>query len=265
MRITRIQTRQGSLVYAVDHGGGRFTALEGDLFGDFSDSGKPVTGKQCAPLTPPTIYCIGLNYRAHAEETGKQTPEFPVVFMKSPTAVQNPADPIRLPPERITRTVDYEAELAVIIGKTCRNVPREDALPVVLGYTCANDVSARNWQTARGGGQFCRAKTFDTFCPLGPAIVTADEIPNPNALQISARLNGETMQDSNTADMIFDVAALIEFLSIETTLEAGTIILTGTPSGVGVARTPPVYLQNYDQIEIEIEKIGILKNPVVFS
>ncbi len=264
MKIARIQQNDRRL-HVAEHGEDEFTRLEGDLFGDFRDSGEPIIGQRCAPLSPPTIYCIGLNYRAHAEETGKSVPEFPVVFMKSPTAVQDPRQPIRLPPERMTRTVDYEAELAVVIGKTCRNVSRGDALDVVLGYTCANDVSARNWQTSRGGGQYCRAKTFDTFCPLGPRLVTADEIPDPNRLRISARLNGREMQNSNTADMIFDVPALIEFLSIGTTLEAGTVILTGTPSGVGVARTPPVYLQNNDLIAIEIEGIGILENPVVFG
>jgi len=152
-----------------------------------------------------------------------------------------------------------------VIGRTCRNVSRSDALGFVLGYTCANDVTARNWQTSRGGGQFCRAKTFDTFCPLGPRLITADELPDPGRLRLSARLNGDTVQDSNTADLIFDVPALIEFLSIGTTLEAGTVILTGTPPGVGVARRPPRYLQNNDNVEIEIEGIGILENPVVFS
>jgi len=264
MRIVRIKGSEGFL-HAIEQPDGSLTRLEGNPFGAFSDSGEPVSGGRCAPIIPPTIYCIGLNYRAHAEETNKPIPEFPVVFMKSPTAVQDPDKPIRLPRPRITQTVDYEAELAVVIGRDCRNVSRREALSFVLGYTCANDVSARNWQTARGGGQFCRAKTFDTFCPLGPSIVTTDELSDPNSLRISARLNGKIMQDSNTADMIFDVLSLIEFLSLDTTLRAGTVILTGTPSGVGVARTPPVYLQDRDRIEIEIEKIGVLTNPVVFG
>lgn len=261
MRIARLRT-ETETVHAAAHPDGSFTALAGGLFGKPVDTGRPVEGETLAPLVPPTIYCIGLNYRAHAEETGKRVTEFPVVFLKSPTAVVGPDRPIRLPPSGISETVDYEAELAVVIADTCKNVRREDALSHVLGYACANDVSARNWQTARGGGQFCRAKTFDTFCPLGPVLATADEIGDPNALRIGARLNGDTMQNSTTADMIFDVAALIEFLSRETTLAAGTAILTGTPPGVGVARQPPVYLSDGDTIEIEIEGIGVLRNPV---
>ena len=158
--------------------------------------------------------------------------------------------------------MDYEAELAVVIGKAAKNVTRENALSHVLGYTCANDVSARDWQKEGGGSQWCRGKSFDTFCPLGPWLVTPDEIPNPNALHISTKVNGETLQDSSTGDMIFDVATLIEFLSGSTTLLPGTVILTGTPSGVGMARTPPRWLQAGDTVTVEIEKIGALTNPV---
>ena len=160
-------------------------------------------------------------------------------------------------------SVDYECELAVIIGKPCYNVKRDEALSYVLGYTCANDVSARDWQMKYGGTQWCRGKTFATFCPLGPVITTADEIPNPNALAIKTVLNGQVMQDWNTNDMIFDVPTLIEFLSGSTKLAAGTVILTGTPHGVGGARKPPVFLQPGDTVSIEIEKIGTLTNPVV--
>ncbi|MGE9290272.1 MAG: fumarylacetoacetate hydrolase family protein [Puniceicoccales bacterium] len=261
MRIARILTAQGP-TYAVQHSEGEFSRIEGDLFGNYVDSEEKIKGSLLAPLTPPTIYCIGLNYRSHAAETGKQVPEFPVVFMKSPTAILEPEGSICLPGESVTQTVDYEAELAVVIGKDCKNVSRENALDVVFGYTCANDVSARNWQTQRGGGQFCRAKTFDTFCPLGPVIVTADEIQDPGSLRLSTNLNGSIMQDSSTADLIFDVPTLIEFLSKDTTLAAGTTILTGTPQGVGVARKPPVYLKEGDVVEISIEKIGTLRNPV---
>jgi 2-keto-4-pentenoate hydratase/2-oxohepta-3-ene-1,7-dioic acid hydratase in catechol pathway len=159
--------------------------------------------------------------------------------------------------------VDYEGELAVVIGKTCKNVSREKAFNYVFGYTVANDVSARDWQRQFGGGQFCRGKSFDTFAPLGPAILTTDEVPNPNQLQLRTRVNGEVRQDSNTSRMIFDVPRLIEFLSGSTTLLAGTVILTGTPSGVGMARKPPVFLQPGDQIEVEIERIGVLSNSVI--
>jgi len=212
---------------------------------------------------PAAILAIGLNYRRHAEETGAGVPTHPVLFMKMPGAVQNPGDPIVLPRWLRSDKVDYEAELAVVIGRTCRNVSRAEAMGCVLGYACANDVSARDWQRDFGGGQFCRGKSFDTFAPLGPHLVTADEIPDPNALRIRTRLNGEVMQDSSTADMIFHVAALIEFLSGSTTLAAGTVILTGTPEGVGMARTPPRWLAPGDVVEVEIERIGRLANPVV--
>ena len=205
---------------------------------------------------------FGLNYRKHAEEGGADIPEHPVLFMKMPSTVQNPGDPILLPTRLKSDSVDYECELAVVIGRDCKNVSKADALDHVLGYTCANDVSARDWQKGGGGGQWCRGKTFDTFCPLGPALVTSDEIPNPNALAIKTILNGEVMQDWNTDDMIFDVPTLIEFLSGSTRLAAGTVILTGTPHGVGFARTPPVLLKDGDEVTIEIEGIGQLTNPV---
>jgi 2-keto-4-pentenoate hydratase/2-oxohepta-3-ene-1,7-dioic acid hydratase in catechol pathway len=159
--------------------------------------------------------------------------------------------------------VDYECELAVVIGKTARNVKRENALDYVLGYTCANDVSARDWQMKWGGGQWCRGKTFDTFAPMGPCLVLKDEIPDPNTLRIKTILNGDVMQDWNTDDMIFDVPTLIEFLSGDTTLLPGTVILTGTPHGIGAARKPPVFLRAGDTVSIEIEKIGTLTNPVI--
>jgi 2-keto-4-pentenoate hydratase/2-oxohepta-3-ene-1,7-dioic acid hydratase in catechol pathway len=182
--------------------------------------------------------------------------------MKSPGAVQNPEDPIYLPRKLRSDSVDYECELAVVIGKPARNVSREKAIEHVLGYTCANDVSARDWQKEGGGGQWCRGKTFDTFCPLGPVIVTPDEIPNPQALRIMTRVNGETLQDWSTNDMIFDIPTLIEFLSASTTLLPGTVIITGTPHGVGMARNPQRWLQPGDVAEVEIEGIGILRNPV---
>ena len=216
-----------------------------------------------APVEPRTIYCIGLNYRKHAEETGAKIPEKPIVFLKSPTAIQNPDGPIVLPRHLRSDQVDFECELAVVIGYECKNVSRADAMNYVLGYTIANDVSARDWQKQWGGSQWCRGKTFDTFCPMGPALVTPAAIKNPNDLAIRTRVNGVTMQESNTRDMIFPVAELIEFLSGSTTLEAGTVILTGTPEGVGMGRKPPVYLQAGDVVEIEIDGIGVLRNPVV--
>jgi 2-keto-4-pentenoate hydratase/2-oxohepta-3-ene-1,7-dioic acid hydratase in catechol pathway len=152
--------------------------------------------------------------------------------------------------------------LAVVIGKPARNVSKKDALDYVLGYTCGNDVSARDWQIKRGGSQWCRGKSFDTFCPLGPCLITADEIPNPNTLAIKTVVNGEVRQESNTRDMIFDVPTLIEFLSGSTTLLPGTVIMTGTPQGVGMARKPQSWLRAGDSVTVEIEKIGALTNPV---
>lgn len=264
MKIIRYQDPQGTIRFASQQPDGSAVEIEGDIFGKHQATSRPAqVAKLLAPLQPTAILCIGLNYRKHAEEGKAKIPEWPVLFMKSPGAVQNPGDPIVLPTKLKSTQVDYECELGVVIGKTCKNVSKADALKYVLGYTCANDVSARDWQKDFGGSQWCRGKTFDTFAPLGPCLVTADEIPNPNALQIKTILNGEAMQDWNTEDMIFDVRTLIEFLSGSTTLLPGTIILTGTPHGVGMARDPKVFLKPGDTCSIEIEKIGTLTNPVI--
>src|SRR5579862_2077562 len=237
--------------------------VEGDLFGEFRPTRVQASVKKLlAPVAPVAILCIGLNYRKHAEESKAPIPEHPVLFMKAVSAIQNPSDPVLLPRRLRSDEVDFEGELAVVIGKRCKNAGRERALDYVLGYTCANDVSARDWQRNGGGGQWCRGKTFATFCPLGPCLVTADEIPDPNNLAIKTVLNGQTMQDWNTNDMIFDVPTLIEFLSSSTTLLPGTVILTGTPHGVGMAQKPPRWLKSGDSVSIEIEKIGTLTNPV---
>ncbi len=203
-----------------------------------------------------------MNYREHAAESGSAIPQNPVLFIKGGNTLNHPGDPILIP--RRSTMIDYEAELAIVIGKAAKHVPRETALDYIFGYTCANDVSSRDWQRDKnlGGGQWARGKSFDGFCPLGPAIVTKDEIPDPNALTIKTILNGQTMQDLTTADMIFDVPALIESLSSTMTLRPGTVILTGTPQGVGFARTPPVWLKEGDKVVVEIEKIGRLENGV---
>jgi len=264
MKIIRYQDSSGTTAYAAQQPDGNAFKLEGDIFDAPRVSGmKADVHKLLAPLPRPVIFCIGLNYRRHAEETGAPIPSFPIVFLKNPAAVQDPGCPIELPTHLKSNEVDYECELAVVIGKQCKNVSRTRALENVLGYMCANDVSARDWQGKWGGSQWCRGKTFDTFAPIGPCLVTADEIPNPNTLWIRTVLNGETVQESNTSDMIFDVPTLIEFLSGSTTLLPGTIILTGTPSGIGAARKPPRFLRAGDTISIEIEKIGSLKNPVL--
>ncbi len=264
MKIIRHKDSHGKIGYAAQQADGSYSVIEGDLFGDFTvTTEKADIAKLLAPLAPVSIPCIGLNYRHHAAESGAPIPNWPVVFHKPISAVQNPDDAIELPTKLASHQVDYECELAVIIGKRAKNVSKADALDYVLGYTCANDVSARDWQREWGGSQWCRGKSFDTFCPLGPWIVTADEIPNPNALQIKTIINGEVLQDWNTNDMIFDVPTLIEFLSGSTTLLPGTVILTGTPHGVGMAREPKRWLVPGDNVTIEIEGVGKLTNPVI--
>jgi 2-keto-4-pentenoate hydratase/2-oxohepta-3-ene-1,7-dioic acid hydratase in catechol pathway len=264
MKVIRYLDGQGRIRFGAQQTDGTAREIEGDLFGEHRLTGRTAdVRKLLAPVAPTAILCIGLNYRRHAAESRSPIPKWPVLFLKSPGAVQNPGDPILLPRQLKSDAVDYECELAVVIGRPCKNVLREEALDYVLGYTCANDVSARDWQKEYGGSQWCRGKTFDTFCPLGPCLVTHDEIPDPNALSIRTILNGQVMQDWNTGDMIFDVAALVEFLSGSTTLLPGTVILTGTPHGVGMARNPPVWLKHGDEVTIEIERIGSLTNPVI--
>ncbi|MEI8233715.1 MAG: fumarylacetoacetate hydrolase family protein [Verrucomicrobiota bacterium] len=264
MKILRYLDPEGAVRFAQEHpDGSREELAGGSLLGPLTSTGRPARmARLLAPLEPAVFWCIGLNYRRHAEETKGQIPEYPVLFFKGPNALQHPGGPIQLPRHLRSDAVDYECELAVVIGKPCKNATRENALGFVLGYTCANDVSARDWQIYKGGGQWCRGKTFDTFAPLGPALVTAGEISDPNALGIRTLLNGEAVQDWNTNDMIFDVPALIAFLSASTTLQPGTVILTGTPHGVGMARRPRLYLKPGDTVTVEIERIGALTNPV---
>ena len=265
MKIYRLRDLRHQTRMATSDDGKNFYALTGDIFcREFKITNERIDVLSLlAPIEPHTIYGIGLNYRKHAEETGAKVPEHPIVFLKSPTAIQDPEGPIILPRHLRSDQVDFEAELGVVIGYSCKNVSRAEAMNYVLGYTIANDVSARDWQKQWGGSQWCRGKTFDTFCPLGPALVTPAGLKNPNDLAIRTRVNGELMQQSNTRDMIFQIAELIEFLSGSTTLEPGTLILTGTPEGVGMGRKPPLYLKAGDVVECEIEGIGILRNPVV--
>ena len=223
----------------------------------------PVGNAKFAPpiFSPPKILCIGLNYRDHAIEGGKAIPAEPVLFGKFPNTLCAHGDPIRLP--RVSKKVDYEAELVVVIGRTGRDISEADAMKYVGGYTIGHDVSARDWQMRGEAKQWIIGKTFDTFAPVGPELVTADELPDPHDLRIQTRLNGRTMQDSNTREFIFTVPQLIAYLSQVMTLEPGDLIFTGTPPGVGFARKPPVWLQPGDVIEIEIDRIGVLRNPVV--
>jgi 2-keto-4-pentenoate hydratase/2-oxohepta-3-ene-1,7-dioic acid hydratase in catechol pathway len=264
MKIVRFIDSQGQTHYGSPLGDDQARVLSGELLTGLSETDEVLKIERLlAPITPAAILCIGLNYREHAKETNAAIPDWPMVFMKNPASVAASGDPIVLPRKLRSDKVDYECELAIVIGKTCKNVSRENAFDAIFGYTCANDVSARDWQKEWGGGQFVKGKSFDSFCPLGPVLVTADEVPNPDALPIRTVINGETLQDSNTSDMIFSVAELVEFLSGSTTLLAGTLILTGTPQGVGAARKPPRFLQAGDEVVIEIDSIGRLSNPVI--
>ena len=266
MRIIRYLDNKGNERYGAQQKDGLVIELTGDLFSGLTPINRRAdVMKLLAPLLPSNIFGIGLNYRRHAEEAAAKFPEFPVLFVKGLNTLQDPGDPIFIPTHLASDEVDYECELAVVIGTECKNVSRENALDYVLGYTCANDVSARDWQLKKGGGQWNRGKTFDSFCPLGPCLVTADEIRNPNSLAICTILNGEKVQDWSTNDMIFDVRAIIEFLSGSTTLLPGTTILTGTPQGIGMAASPPRWLKPGDRVTIEIEKIGQLTNPVQYE
>jgi 2-keto-4-pentenoate hydratase/2-oxohepta-3-ene-1,7-dioic acid hydratase in catechol pathway len=267
MKLIRYSDRQGSIHYGAEQPDGSARRIAGDIYGQHTVTGdKADVAKLLAPIVPTQILCIGLNYGRHADETGAKRPERPILFVKGVNTLQNPGDPIEIPTHLASSEVDYECELAVVIGRAAKNVPRARALDYVLGYTCCNDVSARDHQIKLGGGQWCRGKFFDTFAPLGPRLLTPDEIPNPNALKIATLLNGVRVQDWTTSDMIFDVPALIEYLSGSTTLVPGTVILTGTPHGVGMAAKPtPRWLRPGDSVSIEIEKIGTLTNPVILE
>lgn len=264
MQIIRYLDSSSREHYGAETSDGRCVRIEGDIFGRYRVTGETAEFRALlAPVVPRQILCVGLNYRQHAVESSARIPERPILFVKGVNALQHPGAPIELPRHLRSDEVDYECELAVVIGRACKNVKREHALEYVLGYTCANDVSARDHQLRLGGGQWCRGKFFDTFAPLGPRLVTPEDIPNPNALRISTLLNGVRVQDSNTADMIFDVPALIEYFSGSTTLLPGTVILTGTPQGVGMAAKPPRWLRHGDVVSIEIQNIGTLANPVI--
>jgi 2-keto-4-pentenoate hydratase/2-oxohepta-3-ene-1,7-dioic acid hydratase in catechol pathway len=219
----------------------------------------PSDAPALAPLRPSAIVCIGLNYADHVRESGMETPKRPLVFAKFPQSVIGPDEAIAIDAS-VTEQVDWEVELAVVIGEIARNVPVERALDHVFGYTVANDVSARDLQFS--DGQWVRAKSLDTFCPLGPAVVSADEIPDPQALALRTRVNGELVQDSSTSEMIFGVAELIAFCSRSFTLRPGDVLLTGTPWGCGAFMDPPRFLAPGDTVETEVEGVGTLVNPV---
>jgi len=223
----------------------------------FCDAGEVLLAP---PVTDPKkIIGIGRNYAAHAAEAGVEPPKEPVIFAKFNTTLNGHDKPVPLPPPEVSTQVDYEAELVIVIGKAGRFIKKEDAYKHIAGFSCGNDVSVRDWQR-KEGGQWVLGKSFDGAAPLGPVIVTADELPNPHKLRIQLRLNGKTMQDANTSEMIFKCDQLISYISQACTLQPGDLIYTGTPSGVGASRMPPVWLKHGDVTEVEIEKIGVLKN-----
>jgi 2-keto-4-pentenoate hydratase/2-oxohepta-3-ene-1,7-dioic acid hydratase in catechol pathway len=231
--------------------------------GELTPCGDPFaieSATWCSPVSwPSKIIAVGLNYADHAREAGFEIPASPMIFAKYPNSLIAHQQTICYR-HSTSSQVDYEAELAVVIGRRVSNIGREDALGAVFGYTVCNDVSARDAQFA--DKQFTRGKSFDTFCPLGPWVVTADEIPDPQALAIRARVNGTIVQDSNTSEMIFPIAEVISYLSRVMTLEPGDVIATGTPAGVGMAKQPPLYLLDGDVVEVEVEGVGLLTNPV---
>lgn len=235
--------------------------IEGDVYGDWRETGRTVQLQDVtllSPVVPPNVLAIGLNYRPHVAESGATLPERPILFIKATTAVCGPGEEIVLP--RVApHEVDYEGEMAIVIGKPTRHVSEKEALDYVLGYTCANDVSARDCQH-RLDRQWARGKSFDTFAPLGPWIETGLD---PQGARIQTRLNGELMQEGNTSELIFSCSYLVSYLSHCLTLLPGTVILSGTPEGVGFARKPPIFLRPGDVVEVEIEGIGRLRNPVV--
>ena len=271
MKIARISLNGHERLARIDGGSAHPVAVPADspfaiLLGDTST--LPHADGDAVPLDevellapiarPGTLFAIGLNYADHARESGMDEPTRPVVFSKAAQSIIGPDATITWSTDA-SAEVDYEAELACVIADEVRNVAAADALDHVLGYTCCNDVSARDAQFA--DGQWLRSKSFDTFCPLGPWLVTPEDIPDPQHLAIACRVNGQSLQDSNTNQMIFSVAEVIEYLSTFITLQPGDVITTGTPAGVGFARTPPIFLGDGDVVEVEVDGIGVLRNP----
>lgn len=272
-RIIRFIAEDGKTYFGEEpkESGSQATVLSGDpLQGSLTRTNEKRTiSKLLAPIVPTDIFCIGLNYMKHYEESAKKRgiplPDKPVIFMKPSSSLAHPGQDILMPHIEHGEQFDWEVELTIVIGKECRNVSKEDALDYVLGYTVGNDVSSRHWQKNAGAGQWVKGKSFDTFCPLGPVLVTTKEIPDPQKLRVITRVNGATQQDSETEDMIFTCAQCIEWLSDNQTLLPGTVILTGTPAGVATGRSPPNWLKVGDVVECEVTNIGVLRNTVAMA
>lgn len=261
MKFVRFIRRHNEPEVGILQSEGIIQIIQGELFGDYEQSGETCHTEEIKhylpPVVPPNIFALGLNYREHAQETNSEIPKAPLIFIKATTSLTAHRFSIILP-QPAPHEVDYEAELVIVIGKKCRNIRSAEAAEYIFGYTCGNDVTARDCQK-RIDKQWARAKSFDSFAPTGPVIETELD---PSNLKIRSILNGEVMQDSTTADLIFSVPEMVSYFSRNFTLLPGTLIFTGTPPGVGVARTPPRFLQPGDKIEIEVEGIGRLENTV---
>lgn len=257
---TRVGVLEHETVYALDWDDTLLALIRAGAQPARTGESYPLSGvKLEAPLLPGKIIAVGKNYADHAKETGSSVPKAPLLFAKLISAVIGAGEPITWR-ESITKEVDWEAELAVVIGTRSKDVAEADAYASIFGYTVANDVSARDLQI-RTDGQWTRGKGLDTFCPLGPAVVTRDEVPDSQNLTVQTRLNGELMQDANTRDMVFSVPVLVAYISRMFTLEPGDVILTGTPAGVGEGRKPPLYMKDNDVVTVSVEGIGALTNP----
>ena len=271
-RIIRFLSAEGKVLYGEEpRSGHRFAdVLEGGIADGWTKTGKQaMIDTMLSPIIPTEIFCIGLNYMKHYQESalgrGIPLPEKPAIFAKALSSLNHHDRPVWIPALERGAELDYEVELTFIIGKPCRNVTPEEALDYVLGYTVGNDVSSRFWQKNAGAGQWIKGKSFDTFSPLGPVLVTSQEIKDPQKLQVSTRVNGELRQNSNTADMIFPIRDIISWMSQDTTLLPGTVVMTGTPEGVAAGMKKPKWLKFGDVVECEIEKIGTLRNFIVPS
>jgi 2-keto-4-pentenoate hydratase/2-oxohepta-3-ene-1,7-dioic acid hydratase in catechol pathway len=265
MKIIRFVSGKQKVLYGVYNPGRPDSAkiIEGDILGTYKITSREAeVRKLLPPIIPVNILALGINYKKHGDETAMSYPDQPILFLKATTSIVGHEGPIVLPAAG-PDCVDYEAELAVVMGKKAKNVVPDKAIDYVMGYTCANDVSARDWQFDKQKGQWARGKSFDTFCPLGPWIVTKEEIDDPNNISIRCIINGQTVQESRTSEMIFNVQNIVSNLSLSMTLLPGTVILTGTPDGVGFTRQPPLFLKAGDLVSVEIEKIGTLTNEVV--
>lgn len=246
--------------------------IEGDIFGDYQVTNEVIEIVTLLSPLPvkqiPSLRCVGMNYIRHALELKMDIPKYPVIFFKPTTAITGPCDPIFVPSVcqiHPPAKVDYEVELVIVIGKKGKDIPIDKAHEYIMGYTIGNDVSQRTWQMERGGTQFGVGKMFDTFAPIGPAIISASSLDDTANLRIYSKVNDDIRQDSNTSDMIFNCNEVVSFMSIGTTLRPGDLIFTGTPSGVAVGLNPPPYLKNGDEIFFHIDKIGILRNKVIFE